>query len=142
VSAATYDVDLFTDDVLADPDDHYRALREAGPVAPSLDTTISAIGHAVWLSAAPCQQWRLLREDPARVKHAFHDITRESAAHVAFGYGIHACADMGLARLDGGVILTALVERVETIEFVDSPEWKLNTLIRAFRSLPVRVTPG
>jgi hypothetical protein len=31
---------------------------------------------------------------------------------------------------------------METIELADSAERKLNTLIRAFRSLPVRVTPG
>ena len=28
----SYDVDLFTDDALAEPYDHYRAIRDLGPV--------------------------------------------------------------------------------------------------------------
>ena len=164
-------------------------------LAPSLDTTISAIGNAVWLFATHPEQWQLLRKDPSRIKQAFNealrvespincftrvatadttvgdvvipagsrvlvsyasanrderrwerpdmfDITRESAPHVAFGYGVHACAGMGLARLEGAAILSALVEQVGTIELTDEPERKLNNLIRSFRSLPVRVTPG
>jgi cytochrome P450 len=164
-------------------------------LAPSLDTTISAIGNAMWLFAVHPEQWLLLRRDPARVKQALNevlriesplscfarvatadavvadavipagsrvlvnfasanrderrwdradvfDITRESAGHVAFGHGVHACAGMGLARLEGAAILSALVERVETIELAGQPVRKLNNLIRAFRSIPVRVTTG
>jgi cytochrome P450 len=162
-------------------------------LAPSLDTTVSAIGNALWLFANHPGQWRQLRDDPSRVKQALNealrlespiscfsrittvdttvngvgvpagsrilvsyasanrderrwdradqfDINRESAGHVAFGYGIHACAGMGLARLEGAAILTSLVERVETIELAGPPQRKLNNLIRSFRSLPVRVT--
>jgi cytochrome P450 len=161
-------------------------------LAPSLDTTVSAIGNAVWLFATNPDQWRLLREEPARVKQAFNealrletpincfsrvtregttldgaelpagarvlvsyasanrderrwdrpdvfDITRDSAAHVAFGHGEHACAGMGLARLEGAAVLGALVERVARIELAGEPERKLNNLIRSFRSLPVAV---
>ena len=164
-------------------------------LAPSLDTTVSAIGNALWLFANHPGQWRQLRDDPSRVKQALNealrlespiscfsrittvdttvngvgvpagsrilvsyasanrderrwdradqfDINRESAGHVAFGYGIHACAGMGLARLEGAAILTSLVERVETIELAGPPQRKLNNLIRSFRSLPVRVTAG
>ena len=162
-------------------------------LAPSLDTTISALGNAVWLFATHPDQWDLLRREPQRVKNAFNevlrvespiscftrvtttttelggvelpegarvvvlyasanrderrwprpdefDITREAAGHVAFGYGVHACAGMGLARLEGAVILAALAERVERIE-LGEPVRKLNNLIRAFGSLPVTVHP-
>jgi cytochrome P450 len=161
-------------------------------LAPSLDTTISAIGNALWLFATHPDQWQRLREEPLRVKHAFNealrlespincftrvakvdtsidavdipagsrvlvsfasanrderrwnradefDITRDSAAHVAFGHGEHACVGMGLARLEGAAVLSALVERVARIELAGQPERKLNNLIRSFRSLPVRV---
>ena len=37
------------------------------------------------------------------------DITRESADQLAFGHGEHACVGMGLARLEGAAILSALV---------------------------------
>jgi cytochrome P450 len=164
-------------------------------LAPSLDTTISAIGNALWLFASHPGQWQRLRDDPSRVKHALNealrlespiscfsrvatidttvggtdipagarilvsyasanrderrwdradefDISRESAGHVAFGYGVHACAGMGLARLEGAAILSSLVARVDTIELVGAPQRKLNNLIRSFRSLPVRVAAG
>jgi hypothetical protein len=69
------------------------------------------------------------------------DITRESAGHLAFGHGEHACAGMGLARLEGAAVLTALVEPVETIEVDGPPVRRRNNLIRSFRSLPLTVTP-
>jgi len=161
-------------------------------LAPSLDTTISAIGNAVWLFATHPDQWRLLREDPDRIKAAFNevlrnespiscftrvapagadvggvalpagsrvlvsfasanrderrwddphrfDITRESAGQLAFGHGEHACVGMGLARLEGAAVLTALVERVGTISLAGPPVRKRNNLIRSFASLPVEV---
>jgi cytochrome P450 len=164
-------------------------------LAPSLDTTISALGNALWLFATHPKQWQNLRDDPSRVKHAFNealrlespiscfsrvatvdtvvggtdvpagarilvnfasanrderrwdradefDINRESAGHVAFGYGVHACAGMGLARLEAAAILSSLVERVETIELAGAPQRKLNNLIRSFRTLPIRVSAG
>jgi cytochrome P450 len=164
-------------------------------LAPSLDTTISAIGNALWLFATHPAQWRRLRDDPARVKQAFNealrlespincftrvatldtkidgidipagarilvsfasanrderrwnraeefDIDRESAGHVAFGHGIHACAGTGLARLEGAALLSALVQRVETIELAGTPQRKVNNLIRSFGALPIRVTAG
>ena len=161
-------------------------------LAPSLDTTISALGNAIWLFATQPDQWQLLRREPARVKHAFNevlrvetpisaftrvttgpmaiggvelpagarvmvsyasanrderrwddpdtfDITRNSAGHLAFGYGDHACAGMGLARLEGAAMLGALVERIEHFELHGAPVRKLNNLIRSFASLPVTV---
>ncbi|MGH9016255.1 MAG: cytochrome P450 [Acidimicrobiales bacterium] len=164
-------------------------------LAPSLDTTISALGNALWLLATHPDQWRLLRREPGRIKAAFNealrlespiscftrvagvdtsvggcavpagarvlvsfasanrderrwdeperfDISRESAGQLAFGYGEHACVGMGLARLEGAAVLTALVERVGTIELDGEPVRKRNNLIRSFRSLPLSVTPS
>lgn len=162
-------------------------------LAPSLDTTISAIGNAMWLFATHPDQWQLLRAEPHRVKAAFNealrmespiscftrvarvatdvggvevpadarlllsfasanrderrwddpdrfDITRESAGQIAFGHGEHACVGMGLARLEGASVLSALVERVATIELDGEPIRKPNNLIRSFESIPVRIT--
>ena len=160
-------------------------------LAPSLDTTISAIGNALWLFATHPDQWQLLRDEPApgqgralnealrlespiscftrvaavdaviggvdipagsrvmvsfasanRDERRWHDperfdITRESAGHLAFGHGEHACVGMGLARLEGTAVLTALVERVATIELDGPPQRKRNNLIRVVR-IPAR----
>ena len=46
-----------------------------------------------------------------------------------------------LARLEGGAVLMALVERVDTIALDGPPVRKRNNLIRSFRSLPVTVAP-
>ena len=45
-------------------------------LAPSLDTTISAIGNAVWLFATHPDQWQLLRQEPDRVKAALNEVLR------------------------------------------------------------------
>ena len=46
---------------------------------------------------------------------------------------------MGLARLEATAVLTALAQRVERFELTGAPVRKLNNVIRAFGSLPVRV---
>lgn len=160
-------------------------------LAPSLDTTISALGNAVWLFGTHPDQWDLLRADPRLVKNACNevlrvespiscftrvatettvlggvtipadarvmvsyasanrderrwddperfDITREAAGQLGFGHGVHACAGMGLARLEMTTILGALADRVERFE-LGAPTRKHNNLIRAFSSLPVTV---
>ena len=163
-------------------------------LAPSLDTTISALGNAIWLFGTHPEQWDLLRREPSRVKSAFNevvrvespincftrvatadadvggatvpkgsrlmvmyasanrderrweradafDITRESAGQLGFGHGPHACAGMGLARLEGAAVLSALAERVTRFE-LGQPVRRLNNLIRSFGSLPVTLHTG
>ena len=67
------------------------------------------------------------------------DITRNSAGHVGFGFGEHACVGMGLAGLEGSAVLGALVEWIEGIELAGPPVRRLNNLIRSFSSIPVVV---
>ncbi len=45
-------------------------------LGPSLDTTIAALGNAIWLFATHPDQWALLRRDPERVKQAFNEVLR------------------------------------------------------------------
>jgi cytochrome P450 len=164
-------------------------------LGPSLDTTISGLGNAIWLFSSYPEQWARLREEPSRVKQAFDevlrlespisgftrvatrevqiggvtlpagarvlvsfasanrderhwkdperfDIERSTASHVAFGFGEHACAGMGLARMEASELLTALAARVERLEPAGPPVRKLNNLIRSFTSLPTRIIPS
>ena len=164
-------------------------------LGPSLDTTISGLGNAIWLFSTHPEQWQRLRRDPGRAKQAFDealrlespvtgftrvttragsiggvelpvgarvlviyasanrderywddpekfDIERPNASHVAFGYGEHACAGMGLARLEATEVLTALAVCVERFELNGEPVRKLNNVIRAFGSLPIRIIPA
>lgn len=55
-----------------------------GYLAPSLDTTISAISSAVWLFANHPEQWDALRSDPTRIPNAFDEVLRLESPIRAF----------------------------------------------------------
>jgi cytochrome P450 len=55
-----------------------------GYLAPSLDTTISAIGSAMWLLATHPDQWDVLRADPSLVPNAFNETLRLESPIRAF----------------------------------------------------------
>lgn len=161
-------------------------------LAPSLDTTISAIAAALWLFAEHPDQWEVLRADPTRIPNAANevlrlespvrafsrltsceteisgisipersrvlvmyasanrddrqwerpdefDVSRKAGPQLGYGYGIHACAGQGLARLEIQAMLRALVDRVQRIELIGEPTFVVNNVIRGLRSLPVRL---
>jgi cytochrome P450 len=69
------------------------------------------------------------------------DIHREIGRHQAFGYGIHLCLGMSLARLEGRVALDEVLTRF--------PEWEVDydgarrahtSSVRGWDSLPVRTS--
>ncbi|GLE52192.1 cytochrome P450 [Mycobacterium montefiorense] len=68
------------------------------------------------------------------------DVMRNAAGHLSFGVGIHGCVGQVLARLEAESVLTALAERVNTIEISGSAVRQLNNGVRGFESLPVAVT--
>jgi cytochrome P450 len=53
-------------------------------LGPSLDTTIAALGSAIWLFATHPDQWQLLRREPDRVKQAFNEVVRVETPISAF----------------------------------------------------------
>jgi len=53
-------------------------------IAPSLDTTISAISNALHLFATYPDQWLALKEDPARIPNAINEILRYESPLRAF----------------------------------------------------------
>lgn len=154
-----------------------------------MDTTISAVGNAVFLFARHPDQWDIVRTDPSLIGSAFNevlrydapvqaftrvtrtdydadgiripagarvvllygsgnrddrhypepdrfDVTRNPVDHLSFGYGIHACAGQGLARLEAHAAFTALVRRVHRIH-IGEPIRHLNNVTRGLESLPV-----
>jgi cytochrome P450 len=70
------------------------------------------------------------------------DISRRATGHLGFGYGIHACVGMAMARLEGEAILTALARHVRAIEPVGEPRRMLNNTLRGLESLPLRLVPA
>lgn len=163
-------------------------------LAPSIDTTASAIAAALWLFARHPDQWQILQADPTRVPNAVNeivrlespvrafgrrterdtqiagtrvpagsrllvmyasanrderfwsdpdrfDIGRDATRQLGFGYGSHACAGQGFARLETQAILRSLLRHVDHIELNGTPELAVNNVIHRFETLPLRLVP-
>jgi 4-methoxybenzoate monooxygenase (O-demethylating) len=70
------------------------------------------------------------------------DLGRDPSGHVGFGMGIHQCAGQHVARLESEALLAALAKRVETIEISGPTKRHHNNTLRAWASLPMRLTPA
>jgi cytochrome P450 len=70
------------------------------------------------------------------------DIDRRTTGHVGFGFGIHGCVGMAMARLEGEAILTALARHVRAIELTGEPRRMLNNTLRGLETLPMRLLPA
>ncbi len=78
--------------------------------------------------------------DPARFEEPDSFRLGRSTGHLAFGHGVHHCLGAPLARMEAAVAVTALLERVESLELaVDAGdlEWAPGLLMRGVRRLPV-----
>ena len=69
------------------------------------------------------------------------DVRRRPNRHLAFGAGIHACAGMWLARMEGQVAIGRLVRRFATIERDGAVVRGGRARFRGFLSYPVRGRP-
>lgn len=79
--------------------------------------------------------------DPSRWENPdTFDIERKAAGHMTFGTGIHGCVGQNIARLEGEAIFSAIARKVDAIEITVQPVRQYNNVLRAFASLPVRMT--
>jgi cytochrome P450 len=157
-----------------------------------LDTTVAAIGSALYLLATNPGEWRKFRADPSLAKSVFEetvrmespiqnlfrtttreveleglripasekvllllasanrdpehwhepdrfDVARRVQGHVGFGVGFHVCIGQVIARMEGELLLTALAQRVASIEVTGPPMRRFNNAVRGFASLPLEV---
>jgi cytochrome P450 len=78
--------------------------------------------------------------DPLQFERAdTFDITREPNPHLAFGGGIHTCAGLNVARLEGRVAIGRLFERFGNVTRTAPARRARRARFRGFETLPVRV---
>jgi cytochrome P450 len=78
--------------------------------------------------------------DPRRWERpSSFDITRRPIGQLGFGTGIHGCVGQMIARLEVEMMLTAMVERVASIELAGKPHRLLHNTLRAVTELPVQM---
>jgi cytochrome P450 len=71
------------------------------------------------------------------------DLTRTDNVPLSFGWGIHHCIGAGLARMEGEIAFTSLLERFPTIELcTEAPEWRPSFTLRGLLNLPIAVSTG
>ena len=94
-------------------------------------------GDGVWASLLAANR------DPAQFPDPdTFDIARDPNKHIAFGNGIHYCVGAPLARLEGTIALSAMLQRISHIELaapLASLEWTTGFLtIHGMNAMPVR----
>ncbi|OBK72446.1 cytochrome P450 [Mycobacterium sp. 1274761.0] len=71
-------------------------------IAPSLDTTISAISSALYLFATHSEQWRILKENPSLVNNAVNEVIRYEAPLRAFARHARCDAEIAGVQIPAG----------------------------------------
>ncbi|WP_433714354.1 cytochrome P450 [Nocardia sp. CA-084685] len=71
-------------------------------LAPSLDTTISAIASAMYLFARHPEQWRLLEDDPAHIPNAVNEVVRFESPLRAFSRKVIRDVDIAGTSIPAG----------------------------------------
>jgi len=80
--------------------------------------------------------------DPAQFPDADRlDIARAPNRHIAFGFGIHTCAGLNLARLEGRVAISRFLARFPRYALDGAPTRGGRARFRGFLHLPVDATP-
>jgi len=71
------------------------------------------------------------------------DITRKNIKHVSFGYGIHLCLGMSLARLEAKIAINLLLDRFPEMQMIEQKiEWSPIPIARGVENLVIATNSG
>src|SRR5471030_311870 len=96
-----------------------------GVILPAGESVVQLLGAA---NRDPAQY-----PDPDKL-----DVGRENIRPMSFGGGIHHCLGAQLARLEGELVFTALIERFPNLDLPekDKPDWRRSFTLRGLSKLP------
>ncbi|MDP2015734.1 cytochrome P450 [Hydrogenophaga sp.] len=78
--------------------------------------------------------------DPAQFDHPdVLDLARENNKHLAFGFGIHQCAGLSLARLEGRIAIGRFLQRFPDFQLTEAPQRGGRARFRGFLRAPFSV---
>ncbi|RYX93890.1 MAG: cytochrome P450 [Comamonadaceae bacterium] len=78
--------------------------------------------------------------DPAQFRNPdMLDLTRENNRHLAFGFGIHQCAGLSLARLEGRIAIGRFLERFGDFRLTGTPVRGGRARFRGFLHAPFSI---
>jgi cytochrome P450 len=79
--------------------------------------------------------------DPTQFERAEEmDITRPNCKHLSFAFGIHQCAGLHLARLEGRVALQIFLQRFPNYKLIAAPTRGGRARFRGFLNAPFSIT--
>lgn len=108
----------------------YRDVREEGV---EIDGVQVPGGERVCILLGACNR------DPARWEHPERfDIYREPQSHLGFGFGMHSCLGLNLARLELEVWLNQVLDAIPEYELAGEIDYGTNFILRAPLQVPIR----
>jgi len=146
--------------LLAHPDEAARLREDEGIVGSAIDELLRfesplhvASGGGRWpnepielhgVTLEPGTPVRLLlgsaNHDPAAYDRPDHlDLARSGRPHLAFGRGLHHCLGAPLGRLEGQIVIPAVLRAFPDLAMVDPvPRWRHSFVVRQLSGLAVR----
>jgi cytochrome P450 len=89
-------------------------------LAPSIDTTMSAISNALYLFASHPEQWQLLKDEPALMPNAINEVVRYEPPLRAFARRVGQPTEIGRVRIRSGARVLVMYASANR----DEREWE------------------
>jgi cytochrome P450 len=89
-------------------------------LAPSIDTTMSAISNALYLFASHPEQWQLLKDEPALMPNAINEVVRYEPPLRAFARRVGQPSEIGGVRIRSGARVLVMYASANR----DEREWE------------------
>jgi len=118
----------------------FESSNQLGNRAVTEDTTLGGVampkGTLVTIGIGAANRDPEAFPDPDRF-----DVARNPTRHLAFGSGIHMCAGMSLARLEGRIAIERFLKRFPDYQPDGAPTRSRRARFRGFTALPMRLDP-